>query len=135
MKLPSYRNARAAEDVRRELADIFRTLKDPRIGGLLSIVKLDLAGDYSHCKVYVSSMEGLESAAEAVEGLGSAAGHIRREIGERLRLRKTPQFHFIADNGIEQSAVMGAKMRELGLLEKNNPADNDSEGDRTFEDD
>ena len=121
--MPSFRTARAAEDVRRELTDIMRSLKDPRITGLLSIVKLDLSGDYSHCKVYISSMDGLQAAASAVEGLSSAAGHIRREVGARLRLRKTPQFHFIADNGIEQSALMGEKMRGLGLLQDD---DNDT---------
>ena len=114
--MPSYRTARAAEDVRRELTDIMRSLKDPRITGLLSIVKLDLSNDYSHCKVYISSVEGLAQTSAAVEGLVSASGFIRKEIGARLHLRKTPQFHFIADNGIEQSAVMGQKMRELGLL-------------------
>ena len=119
--MPSYRTARAAEDVRRELTDIMRTLKDPRTqGGMLSIVGLELSNDYSHCKVYVSSMEGLEKAVDAVVGLESASGHIRREIGQRLRLRKTPQFHFVADNGIEQSAAMGEKMRSLGLLEDTN---------------
>jgi len=123
--MPSYRTARAEEDVRRELSDIMRGLKDPRIEGLLSIVKLDLSGDYSHCKVYISSMEGLEKAKSAVEGLTSASGFIRREIGARLHLRKTPQFHFIADNGIEQSAVMGQKMRELGLLESDDTGTGD----------
>ena len=115
--MPSFRTARAAEDVRRELTDIMRSLKDPRTQGMLSIVNLELSNDYSHCKVYVSSMEGLEKAEDAVKGLTSAAGHIRREIGSRLRLRKTPQFHFVADNGIEYSAAMGEKMRSLGLLE------------------
>ena len=115
--MPSFRTARAAEDVRRELTDIMRSLKDPRTQGMLSIVNLELSNDYSHCKVYVSSMEGLEKAEDAVKGLTSAAGHIRREIGLRLRLRKTPQFHFVADNGIEYSAAMGEKMRSLGLLD------------------
>jgi len=117
--MPSYRTARATEDVRRELTDIMRTLKDPRVQGqgMLSIVNIELSNDYSHCKVYVSSMEGLDKAVDAVAGLESASGHIRREIGSRLRLRKTPQFHFVADNGIEQSAAMGEKMRSLGLLE------------------
>ena len=120
--MPSYRTARAAEDVHRELTDIMRTLKDPRTQGtMLSIVNLELANDYSHCKVYISSMEGLEKAVDAVKGLESASGHIRREIGQRLRLRKTPQFHFVADNGIEQSAAMGEKMRSLGLLKQTGP--------------
>ena len=114
--MPSYKNARAAEDVRRELTDIFRGLKDPRITGVISIVGLELSNDYSHCKVMVSSMEGLDGAKQAVEGLGSAAGYIRREIGARLRLRRTPEFHFIADNGIEYSANIAEKMKDLGLI-------------------
>jgi len=129
--MPSYRTARAAEDVRRELTDIMRNLKDPRVAGLLSIVKLELSNDYSHCKVYISSMEGIEKAISAVAGLTSAAGLVRREIGARLHLRKTPQFHFIADNGIEQSAAMGKKMRELGLLgdESQTTEDSDAQDD------
>lgn len=111
--MPSYRTARAAEDIRRELSDILRSLKDPRITGLISIVKLDLSNDYSHCKVYISSMEGMEGAQTAVKGLESAAGLIRREIGLRVRLRRTPEFHFIADNGIEHSAQLGQKFREI----------------------
>lgn len=111
--MPSFRTARAEEDVRRELTDIFRGLKDPRITGLLSIVKIELAGDYSHCKVYISSLEGLEAAQGAVKGLVSAAGYVRREIGLRLKLRRSPEFHFIADNGIERSAEINKKLRGL----------------------
>jgi len=102
-----------SEDVKRELTDIMRILKDPRITGLLSIVKLDLASDYSYCKVYVSSLEGLENARGAVEGLTSAAGFIRREIGARLKMRRTPEFKFIADNGIERSAEIGRILDNL----------------------
>jgi ribosome-binding factor A len=113
--MASYKNARAAEDVRRELTDIFRGIKDPRASGLISIVGLELSSDYSHCKVMISSMDGLSGAKQAVEGLKNASGHIRREIGARLRLRRTPEFHFIADDGIEYSAGIGKKMQELGL--------------------
>lgn len=111
--MPSHRVERAAEDVRRELSDILRGLKDPRITGLLSIVKLDLSSDYSYCKVYISSMDGLAAAESAVEGLRSAAGFIRREIGLRLKLRRSPEFKFLADNGIEYSADLNKKLRDL----------------------
>ncbi len=113
--MPSYKNARATEDVRRELSDIIRSLKDPRISGLLSIVKLELSNDYSHCKVYISSMDGMEGAKNAVAGLTSAAGLIRREMSSRLRLRRIPQFHFVADDGIAHSAHLTQKLRELGM--------------------
>lgn len=111
--MPSFRTARTEEDVKRELTDIMRGLKDPRITGLLSIVKLELAGDYSHCKVYISSLDGLESAKNSVKGLASAAGFIRREIGLRLKMRRSPEFHFIADDGIEHSAEINKKLKGL----------------------
>lgn len=102
--MASHRHDRLTEDIRRELTDIFRMLKDPRITGMISIVKVDLSGDQSYCKVYISSLDGLEAANRAVEGLKSAAGFIRREIGSRLKMRRTPEFHFISDDSIEYSA-------------------------------
>lgn len=111
--MASYRVARAAEDVKRELSDIMRELKDPRVTGLLSIVKLDLSKDYSYCKVYISSMEGLEAAKQAVEGLESASGYIRRQIGQRIRMRRIPEFSFLPDDGIAYSVDINKKIREL----------------------
>ena len=111
--MPSNKVRRATEDVMRELCDIIRTLKDPRVTGMLSIVKVDLTSDYSYCTAYVSSLEGEDAARKAVEGLTSAAGFIRREIGIRLRLRRTPEFTFVADSGIEHSAQIHQILREI----------------------
>ncbi len=57
--------------------------------GLISVVRVEVTNDLSYCTVYVSAMEGLEHAKEAVKGLKSAAGFIRRELGHRLSLRHT----------------------------------------------
>ena len=95
---------RSAEDIRRELTDIFRSLKDPRISGFLTVVKVDVSNDLSYAKVYVSAMEGIEAAKESVKGLKNAAGFIRRELGLRLEMRKIPELKFIADDSIEHSA-------------------------------
>ncbi|WRS27133.1 30S ribosome-binding factor RbfA [Oscillospiraceae bacterium MB08-C2-2] len=111
--MASHRTQRTTEDIRRELADIMRSIKDPRVTGLLSIVKVDLSGDYSYCKVLISSMEGLEAAKKAVEGLNSAAGYVRREIGLRIRMRRSPEFQFIADNGIEYSASINKMLGDI----------------------
>ena len=111
--MASYRAPRTEEDMKRELSDILRSLKDPRITGLLSIVKLDLSRDLSHCKVYISSLEGLEAGKRAVEGLTSAAGYIRREIGQRLKMRRSPEFHFVADDSIEYSADIARILNDL----------------------
>jgi len=111
--MPSHKQQRATSDIQRELSDIMRTLKDPRITGMLSIVKVDLSGDYSYCKVYVSSMEGLVGAKKAVEGLTSAAGFIRREIGSRIKMRRSPEFLFFPDDGIAYSAEINQKLKDL----------------------
>ena len=111
--MPSYRVERTAEDIRFQLGNLMRELKDPRISGMLSVVKIDLSSDFSFCKVYVSSLEGIERAKEAVRGLESAAGYIRREIGSPLKLRHVPSFQFVADDSIEHSAEISKLIREL----------------------
>lgn len=111
--MPNYKNARHGEDIHRELTAIFRSLKDPRIDPMLSIVRTELSRDGSSCKVYVSSLEGLQRAEESVKGLKSAAGFIRREMGLRLAMRHTPEFHFIADNSIEYGVHISRLLREI----------------------
>ena len=108
----SYRASRTEEDIKRELSDIIRSLKDPRISGLISIVKLDLSHDMSYCKVYISAMEGMEAAKNAVKGLQSAAGFIKRELNLRMKLRRLPEFKFIADDSIAYSAGIAKMLRE-----------------------
>lgn len=111
--MPNYKNARHGEDIHRELTAIFRSLKDPRIDPMLSIVRTELSRDGSSCKVYVSSLEGLQRAEESVKGLKSAAGFIRREVGLRLAMRHIPEFHFIADNSIEYGVHISRLLREI----------------------
>ena len=114
--MAGYRINRTGEDVKRELTDIMRQLKDPRINSLLTVIKTELSNDMSHCKVYISSMEGLDKAKEACKGLNSAAGYIRREMNNRIKMRRTPEFHFIPDNSTEYSAGIA---RILNDLERN----------------
>ena len=109
----SYRASRTEEDMKRELSDIMRSLKDPRITGLISIVKMDLASDLSHCRVYVSSMDGLDVAKSAVKGLESASGFIKRELNSRMKLRRLPDFKFIADDSIAHSADITRMLEDL----------------------
>lgn len=112
--MPGHKVDRLAEDFKRELAVIMRGLKDPRIHGMLSIVKLDLSNDLSHCKIYISAVEGMETAKEAVQGLNSASGFIKRELMAQIQMRRCPDLKFIADDSIEQSANLNKILRELG---------------------
>ncbi|MFA9380821.1 MAG: 30S ribosome-binding factor RbfA [Acetanaerobacterium sp.] len=123
--MAGYKVGRNSEDIRRELADIMRLLKDPRITGLLSIVRVELSGDMSHAKVYVSSMGGIAAAREAVQGLQHAAGFIRREINNRLSLRTSPELKFIADDSIEHGAEISRMLKDLI------PAQDEQQADET----
>ena len=95
---------RVTSDIKLALSDILREVKDPRVSKLLSIVKLDVSGDMSYAKVYVSAIEGKDKTEESVKALKGAAGYIRRELGARLKLRKVPELRFVADNSREISA-------------------------------
>ncbi len=111
--MPSFKNDRMSEDIHRELTDILRSVKDPRVSSMLSIVRVELAGDGSHCKVYVSSMLGMDDAKRSVQGLRSAAGYIRRELFARLKMRKSPELHFIADDSIARGAEITRRLGEM----------------------
>lgn len=98
-----YKNDRTAEDIRREITAIIRELKDPRVQGkLLTVVRIELANDLSFGKVYISALEGYETAVNAVKGLQHAQGLVRREVANRLRLRKSPELKFIADDSVRK---------------------------------
>lgn len=103
---------RISEDIKQSLSELFRALKDPRISEMLSIIKLDLSNDLSHCKVYVSAVEGSEKTTESIAGLKSANGFIRKELAHRLQLRKIPDFQFIGDDSIEYSANINKILKE-----------------------
>lgn len=79
---------RISEDIKREIVSIMRELKDPRISDMLTVVKVDVSGDLSYAKVYISAIDGIDAAKRSVKGLESAQGYIRKQLGSRLHLRK-----------------------------------------------
>lgn len=103
-----YRSDRTAEDIKREITALVRELKDPRVTSLmLTVVRVEVAHDLSFAKVYISSLGGIEEARDACKALnGNAKGYIRKEIGVRLYLRKTPDIRFIPDDSIEKGIEM-----------------------------
>ncbi|WP_099206032.1 30S ribosome-binding factor RbfA [Scatolibacter rhodanostii] len=105
---------RTNEDVKRELSAVLREVKDPRVKDcFLSVVRVEVTNDLSYCNVLVSTMEGMERTKEAVIGLKSAAGFIRREIGHRLKLRHTPELIFKATDAIEYGANISKMLNDL----------------------
>ncbi|MBR3803386.1 MAG: 30S ribosome-binding factor RbfA [Clostridia bacterium] len=113
--MAGYKSDRVAEDIKREIIAIIRDeIKDPRVQGkLLTVIRVEVTGDLSYAKAYISAMEGIDAAKEAVAGLKNAAGYIRREVGQRLRLRKTPELRFIADDSIEHGMSIAKMLNDL----------------------
>ena len=101
----SYKQNRSAEDIKRELTLLIGSLKDPRVSeAMLTVVRTEVAHDLSFCKVYISSLNGIAAATEAVKVLEKQAkGHLRTELGKRLTIRKVPELKFIPDDSVEQS--------------------------------
>ena len=111
---------RINEEVQRELASLLRTVKDPRVKDtMLSITHVDTTTDLRYAKIYVSALDKTQEK-EALKGLKSAAGYLRRELGAALQLRYTPELVFEADDSIAhgthiQEVLRGNEEKE-GLL-------------------
>ena len=113
--MASHKAGRMAEDIRRIVSGKMQDLKDPRINGgeLLTVVRCEVAHDGSFCKVYISSLEGIDRAKEAVKGFESASGFLKREISNVLKLRKAPELKFVADDSAEYSARIFGKLKNI----------------------
>lgn len=118
--MAGFRSARMAEDLKREIGLFIRDLKDPRVkSDMISIVRVEVSSDCSFARVYVSSMGGMESAKLAVKGFESASGYIKRELSNRLHLRKCPEIKYIPDDSMEYSAHLDKLFEQTHSKEKN----------------
>ncbi len=104
---------RINEEVRRVLSEIIRELKDSRIPMLTSVVSVSVTNDLSYAKCYISVMGNEDVQKNAILGLKSAAGYIRREVGRRIDLRCTPEFVFELDHSIEHGAHINQLLSDI----------------------
>lgn len=100
-------------EVMRELASVIRELKDSRIPLMTSVVAVNVTNDLRYAKAYISVMGDDKTKARAMEGLRSAAGFIRREIGKRVDLRYTPEFVFELDKSIEHGSHIDKLLKNM----------------------
>jgi len=100
----SRRVSRVASLIQQEVSlMVLHEIKDDRVGaGMVSVTDVDVSGDLQHAKIYVSIYGTDEAREETMAGLKSATGYVRRELGKRVRLRRTPEVIFIEDRGIER---------------------------------
>lgn len=127
--MPNFKNARLSEDIKREISGLIRErIKDPRVKfGLVSVVRTELSGDNSHCKVYISHLDGMDASKNAVKGLESASWMIRREISNKLHLKKCPELKFIADDSIEHSAEIAKMLEDMEISDDSHDGDGEEE--------
>ena len=107
--MASNRIGRINEEIQKELSNLIRNLKDPRVQDtMISITHVETTPDLRYAKVYVSFLQE-DKAADAMKGLKSAGGWLRRQLSSALQLRYTPELVWALDDSI----TYGAKMLEL----------------------
>lgn len=98
---------RISEEVKKEVSKIIQNeLKDPRVPKMVSVMSADVTRDLRYAKIYVSVLGSEQEENDAIEGLKSAAGFMRREIGHRLQLRYAPELLFELDHSIERGVYI-----------------------------
>ena len=119
--MASNRIGRINEEIQRELSGLIRTVKDPRVHGLVSITAVDTTTDLRYAKIHVSVLDKSD-VKEVVKGLKSAAGYLRRELGAALKLRYTPELLFVEDDSIGKGAHILSLLRDESVVKPANPA-------------
>ena len=112
--MPSNRIGRINEEIQRELSEQLRRLKDPRVSqvGMVSVTRVDTTGDLRYARIYISVLDKSQEK-EVLKGLKSAAGFLRRELGQALQLRYTPELQFIPDDSILHGAHILEVLRQV----------------------
>ena len=115
--MANYRRGRINDEMQKELAQVLRELKDPRVrDAFISITAVDVTGDLKFAKVYYSAMTGDKK--EIAKGLKSSAGFIRRELAQRLNLRMTPELSFYEDHSIAHGAHISKLLEGIEFAEE-----------------
>ncbi|HEU0283289.1 MAG TPA: 30S ribosome-binding factor RbfA [Gallionella sp.] len=113
------RTDRVAQQIQRELAELVRLeINDPRVR-LVTITGVEVAGDYSHAKIFFTRLDGKH--AEAQQGLESASGFLRSRLAHSLKLRVMPQLHFVYDASVERGSRLSQLIDQAVASDKLHP--------------
>lgn len=125
--MPTRRIERVNDLIRAEISELIaKEIKDPRLGGMISVTQVETAPDLRFAKVYVSVMGSDQERSTAVSTLQRAAGFFRRELRERLTMRRTPELAFELDTSIERGDRIMRLLKQIHQEESSEPTgDND----------
>lgn len=120
--MAKYRRDRINDEMRREMMEILRRVKDPRVqDAFVSVTAVDCTADLKYAKIYYSALHGDEK--ELAKGLKAAAGFIRRELAAGLNLRITPELTFVRDNSITYGAHISSILNTLDISDEEEPTE------------
>ncbi len=121
----SRRMERVAELIKREVSQLLmQGIKDDRVGmGMVSVTDVDVSGDLQHARIYVSIYGSDEAREATMAGLRSATGYVRSELGQRIRLRRTPEVVFLEDRSFERGTKVLSLLNRLNAERPENGED------------
>jgi ribosome-binding factor A len=112
------RSNRVAEQMKKELGEIIRRrLKDPRIG-FVTVTDVEVTGDLQQATVFITVLGDDKTRVETLKGLAKAKGFIRTEIGQRIRLRRTPELNFEFDESSNYGNKIDNLLRQIQKTEE-----------------
>ncbi|MBI2911564.1 MAG: 30S ribosome-binding factor RbfA [Chloroflexi bacterium] len=112
--MPGRRNVRVADLLREELSLLVqRQVKDPRVGGLVTITQVEPSPDLRHARVFVSVLASQDERRAVLVGLQAASGFLQHELRQRLDLKRIPSLSFYPDESLERGAHLLEVMRRL----------------------
>jgi ribosome-binding factor A len=118
--MAKYRRDRINDEMRREMMDILRKVKDPRVqDAFVSVTAVDCTADLKYAKIYYSALRGDEK--KLAKGLKAATGFIRRELAAGLNLRITPELTFVRDSSITYGAHISSILNTLDISDEEEP--------------
>lgn len=114
MTVAGHRHERVAEEIRHEVSILLTgELKDPRIAGLVTVTEVRVSPDLKQARIFVSVMGTEEEQESTLKGLNAASGYVRRELTERIGLRRGPELHWILDTSGEYGARIENLLRQM----------------------
>ena len=128
--MAGYRQDRINDSVAKEMAQIIREIKDPRVSAaLITVTGAQVSRDLKFAKIFYSAIAGKDP--ETDKGLSSAAGFARGQLAKRLNLRITPEISFVYDASLEHGMKIAKILNGLEIKNDDDIASKDGEDDET----
>ena len=122
------RTRRIAEEIRKIVSTmLINGIKDPRINSLVSVTDVEVTSDLSYAYIYVSILGGDEES--TLDGLKSACGYIRREVGKNIKIRHTPEIIFKIDDSLLKGMYMDELIKKVNNGYKESSEENEKDGE------